>query len=85
GTLNTLAEGGTAATIAARERLDIAAQNINNSAHALIYSAGDVEIGGQLDDKWQASGQALVFNKHSATLESVGNLTLNIGQINNFN
>lgn len=42
-------------------------------------------IGGQLDDKWQASGQALVFNNHSATLESVGNMTLNIGQINNFN
>uniref|UniRef100_UPI0014444793 two-partner secretion domain-containing protein n=3 Tax=Erwinia amylovora TaxID=552 RepID=UPI0014444793 len=85
GTLNNLAEGGTAATTAARERLDIAAQNINNSAHALIYSTGDVAIGGQLDDKWQASGQALVFNNHSATLESVGNMTLNIGQINNFN
>ncbi|UWS34184.1 two-partner secretion domain-containing protein [Erwinia pyrifoliae] len=85
GTLNNLAEGGTAATIAARERLDIGAQNINNSDHALIFSAGDAATGGQLNDIWQASGQASVFNNHSATLESVGNMTLNIGQINNFN
>ena len=85
GTLNNLAENGTAATIAARERLDIGAGQINNYEHALIYSQGNIAVGGVLDDSWQASGKSAVFNNHSATLESVGDMTLDIGEINNIN
>ncbi|NWA41857.1 hemagglutinin repeat-containing protein [Pseudomonas reactans] len=85
GTLNNLAENGTAATIAARDRLDIGAQTINNRDHGLIFSAGDVAVGGQLNDQWRATGQASVFNNNSSTLESVGNMVLNIGEINNLN
>ncbi|WP_342755004.1 hemagglutinin repeat-containing protein [Pantoea sp. MBD-2R] len=85
GTLNNLTENGTAATIAARDRLDIGAGQINNRAHGLIYSAGDMTIGGALDDSWRASGRASVLNNHGATLESAGNMTLNIGEINNIN
>ncbi|MGY2796774.1 filamentous hemagglutinin [Ewingella americana] len=85
GTLNNLAENGTSATIAARDRLDIGAQTINNRDHGLIFSAGDVAVGGQLNAQWRATGQASVFNNHSSTLESAGNMVLNIGQINNLN
>ncbi|MCX8962642.1 filamentous hemagglutinin N-terminal domain-containing protein [Erwinia psidii] len=84
-TLNNLAENGTAATIAARQRLDIGAGVINNIGHGLLYSTGDIAIGGTLDASWQASDSASVFNNHSATLESGGNMTLNIGEINNIN
>ncbi|MEW5289030.1 hemagglutinin repeat-containing protein, partial [Erwinia papayae] len=85
GTLDNLNENGTAATIAARDRLDIGAGVINNYEHGLIYSVGDIAIGGVLDDSWRASGKGSVFNNHSATLESAGNMTLNIGEINNIN
>src|SRR5471032_262118 len=85
GTLTNMAENGTAATIASRDRLDIAAHTLNNSDHGLIFSSGATVIGGQLNDQWQATGQASVFNNHSATLESIGNMALNIDQINNFN
>ena len=85
GTLNNLAENGVAATIAARDAMDIGAGTINNSTHALIYSDGDLAIGGRLDGNLLATGQADVFNNHSATLESMGDMTLNIGQINNYN
>ena len=84
-TLNNLAEAGTAATIAARDRLDIGTSLLNNRDHALIYSAGDLFVGGTLDAGAQASGQAKVLNNHSATLESAGNMTLNISEINNIN
>jgi len=85
GTLNNLAENGAAATIAARERLDIGAGQLNNYEHALIFSQGNIAVGGVLDDSWQASGKSAVFNNHSATLESIGDMTLDIGEINNIN
>ncbi len=84
-TLNNLAENGIAATIAAREQLDIGAAEINNLDHGLIYSAGNSAIGGALDNHWRATGQASVFNNHSATLESAADMTLNVGQLNNIN
>ncbi|MBN0084583.1 hypothetical protein JTL67_34390, partial [Pseudomonas aeruginosa] len=40
GTLNNREEGGRAAVIAARQRLDIGASFINNREQALIFSAG---------------------------------------------
>ncbi len=85
GTLNNLAEKSIAATVAARDRLDIGAAAINNLDHGLIYSAGDIAIGGILDGSWRASGKSSVFNNHSATLESAGDMTLNIREINNIN
>ncbi|KTC64436.1 hypothetical protein AO262_31800 [Pseudomonas fluorescens ABAC62] len=85
GTLNNTLEGATAATIAARNRLDIGAQVINNREHGLIFSTGDTVIGGALDANDQASGQAQVLNNASATVESLGNLSVNARQINNTN
>ncbi|MHA6910757.1 filamentous hemagglutinin N-terminal domain-containing protein, partial [Ralstonia pseudosolanacearum] len=48
GTLNNDVENGTAATVAARNRLDLGVQTLNNREHALIFSGGDMAIGGSL-------------------------------------
>ncbi|MCF1289506.1 hemagglutinin repeat-containing protein [Enterobacter kobei] len=84
-TLNNLAQDGTAATLAGRQRVDIGAQTINNRDHALIYSDGAMAIGGRVDDNGFAIGQAQTLNNHSATIESAGDMALSIGQLNNIN
>ncbi len=58
---------------------------LNNQDHALIYSDGTLAIGGQLAEDGSLSGRAGVFNNHSATLESAGDMALDIQQINNYN
>ena len=88
-TINNDAEtvGGvtTAATIAARQRLDIGATTINNSNGALIFSAGDMAIGGSLDGARRATGQAALIKNASATIESLGNMALTASSIQNTN
>lgn len=84
-TLNNDVENGEAPVIAARERLDIGAQTIVNREHALIFSAGDMAIGGSLDINKQATGQGTTLNNNSATIEALGNVNLSVGQINNTN
>ena len=85
GTLNNEAESAQAPVIAARSRLDIGANTITNREHALIFSAGDMAIGGSLDAGKQATGQAATLNNNSATIEALGSLDLSAGQINNTN
>jgi len=85
GTLTNTVENGTAAVIAARVRLDIGAQYLNNSEHGLIFSAGDMAIGGALDSLYQATGQARELNNASATIEALGGLTLNAASVRNTN
>ncbi|MDD2832809.1 MAG: filamentous hemagglutinin N-terminal domain-containing protein, partial [Methylotenera sp.] len=78
----------TAAVIAARNQfsqLDIGATNITNRENALIFSAGNLAIGGALDANHQATGQAATLNNTSATIEALGNLSLNVASINNTN
>ncbi|SFC76562.1 hemagglutinin repeat-containing protein [Pragia fontium] len=84
-TLNNLLEGNTAATLAARERMDIGAGIINNYSHSLIYSGGDMVIGGSLHQDGHAVGQAGILNNHSATIEAQSNLQLTVNQLNNIN
>jgi filamentous hemagglutinin len=74
-----------APVIAARKRLDIGAGVINNSEHALIYSVGDMVIGGALDTDKKASGSARELNNSSATINAEGNLTIAAGTLNNTN
>ncbi|WP_380184728.1 filamentous hemagglutinin N-terminal domain-containing protein, partial [Kalamiella sp. sgz302252] len=85
GTLNNLAANGVAATLAARQRLDIGATTINNRDHALIYSDGVLTVGGTLNGEGLATGQAATLNNHSATIESAGAMALNVREINNIN
>ncbi|EML8850342.1 hemagglutinin repeat-containing protein [Escherichia coli] len=84
-TFNNLEENGVAATLAGRERVDLGVQTLNNRTHSLIYSAGDMHIGGTLDANGTATGKAGVLNNHSATIEAAGYLVLSAGQINNVN
>ncbi|WP_412548626.1 hemagglutinin repeat-containing protein [Pseudomonas sp. MWU13-2105] len=85
GTLTNTVENGTAAVIAARVSLDIGAQYLNNSEHGLIFSTGDMAIGGALDSAYHATGQALELNNASATIEALGALTLNAASVRNTN
>ncbi|WP_081930513.1 hemagglutinin repeat-containing protein [Lysobacter antibioticus] len=88
GTVNNDAEnvGGTikAGTIAARSRLDIGAGTLNNREHALIFSAGDLFIGGALNGEREATGQGGTLNNFSADIESLGDLSIAMGRINNW-
>lgn len=83
--LNNDAEAGVAATIAARNRLDIGVNTLSNSEHALIFSAGDMVIGGALDANRCACGRADTINNGSATIEALGSLSLSASQVNNLN
>ncbi|AYR23818.1 filamentous hemagglutinin N-terminal domain-containing protein [Herbaspirillum rubrisubalbicans] len=74
-----------APVIAARNRLDIGAGVINNSEHGLIYSVGDMVIGGALDANKKAVGSAREVNNSSATINADGNLSIAAGSINNSN
>ncbi|WP_431112267.1 hemagglutinin repeat-containing protein [Variovorax paradoxus] len=83
-TVNGLTKAG---TIAARDTLDIGAGTINNREHALIFSgglgAGSMNIGGALDANRKATGQGAVLNNLSADIESMGDMSLSMAQINN--
>jgi filamentous hemagglutinin len=77
------------AVIAARNRLDIGTQTLNNGEGALIFSGGTavdaLNIGGSLDASGHATGQAGTVNNSGGTIESLGGLAITAGQINNTN
>lgn len=78
-----------AATIAARERLDIGAGTVVNREQALIFSAGGGEsalnIGGALDAQGHAVGRAGSVHNASATIESLGGLSIDATRLLNSN
>ena len=84
-TLNNDVDNGVAAVIGARERLDIGAQILNNREHALIFSAGDMALGGALDANHRATGKASTINNNSASIEALGDLSLAADTIHNTN
>ena len=75
-TLTIASEGANSPVIAARDRLDIGAATVDNQENALIFSAGDMAIGGALDANHRASGHATTVTNTSATIEALGNLSL---------
>ncbi|MGK5004087.1 hemagglutinin repeat-containing protein [Janthinobacterium sp. LB2P70] len=85
GNIDNNVEAGQAAVIAARTRLDIGAQTINNNEHALIFSGGDMAIGGVLDASRFAAGQAAQLTNASAEIEALGNMRLDVARIDNLN
>lgn len=82
-----------AAVIAARERLDIGVQHLTNQEGALLFSAGDLAIGGALDSHPHAQLQAITdgsahaqtLNNRSATIESLGHMALAVDVLRNTN
>jgi filamentous hemagglutinin len=83
--VNNVEEAGSAATVAARQRLDIGTQYLTNREGSLIFSAGDMSIGGALDANWQAAGMAQTVNNNSATIEASQNLAISASEIRNTN
>ncbi|RFA38785.1 hemagglutinin repeat-containing protein, partial [Alkalilimnicola ehrlichii] len=81
----TVAGVTTAGTIAARERLELGVGRLYNQENALIYSAGDMHIGGELDDELNARGEAALLHNASATIEAIGNLSLTVANLRNTN
>ncbi|BDU53212.1 hemagglutinin repeat-containing protein [Limnohabitans sp. INBF002] len=75
-----------AGTIAARDRLDLGISGtLTNREHALIYSVGDMAIGGALDANRRATGSTATLNNNSATIEAGRNLSLSSATVNNTN
>jgi filamentous hemagglutinin len=74
-----------AAVIAARQQLDIGAQQITNKEAALISSEGDMVIAGQLSATKNAEGQAQTLNNNSAKIEAGNDLTINSQILRNTN
>ena len=84
-TLDNLPENAASPVIAARQRLDIGAAQVNNREHALIYSDGDLSIGGGLDAGLHATGRAVVLNNDSATIDASGSAEISVRTLNNTN
>ena len=78
-------ENGKAGTIAARQRLDMGVTTLTNREQALIFSSGDLAIGGSLDHQNHATGKADNINNNSATIESLGNMYLATRELHNTN
>ncbi|OWY34221.1 filamentous hemagglutinin N-terminal domain-containing protein [Herbaspirillum aquaticum] len=74
-----------APVIAARERLDIGTGLLYNSEQALLYSVGDMSIGGAIGSDHRATGRAREVNNTSATVNADGALTIAADAINNRN
>ncbi|PUE12943.1 hemagglutinin repeat-containing protein [Limnohabitans sp. T6-20] len=74
-----------AATIAGRERVDMGVQSLTNRENALIYSGGDMALGGSLNATWRANGAAQSIHNNSATIEAAQGLTIQAVNIRNTN
>ncbi|AVQ83997.1 two-partner secretion domain-containing protein [Variovorax sp. PMC12] len=76
-----------AATIAARESLNIGADIVRNREHALIFSAGTgakaLNIGGGLDGNREAATSGSALENLSARIESLGDMSVSMGRIDN--
>ncbi len=85
----TLPGTSAAAAIAARQRLDIGVQHLTNREGALLFSAGELAIGGALDAHHHAltdgSAHAQTLNNQSATIESLGHMALAAHVLRNTN
>ena len=85
GNLYNHAEAGRAGSIAARGRLDIAAQQLVNEDGALIYSDGAMAIGGALDASRTAVGSAALVRNAAASIESGADMSIAAYRLENLN
>ncbi|WP_174492312.1 hemagglutinin repeat-containing protein [Acinetobacter sp. Marseille-Q1623] len=86
---------GTGAVIASRGDMDLGIQTLNNQSggvvkesardNALIFSAGDLNVGGSLDANLKAQGSAEKLYNGSAVIESLGDMYLGSKNIQNVN
>ena len=83
--LENYARDGRSAVVAARERLDIGADHLDNRDNCLISSDGDMAIGGELDTHGQAIGRAGRLENHNAEISANGDLSITAREITNTN
>ena len=74
-----------APVIAAATRVDIGVHEFENSEHALLFSGGDMSIGGSLTDCGCATGSAALVTNRAARIEATGKLSLNSQTLLNIN
>ena len=84
-TLRNDTENGASASVAARDRLDLGVHTLVNREHALLFSAGDLAIGGALGSDGRATGTADHVGNHSASIEALNGLSLNANRVENSN
>jgi filamentous hemagglutinin len=77
------AAGGKAAIIAGRQQVTLAVGTLENRDRAMIYSDGDMAIGGALSQDGALSGLAVKVQNLSADIEAMGALSLSATQIEN--
>ncbi|TVO71265.1 two-partner secretion domain-containing protein [Sedimenticola selenatireducens] len=82
-TLNNRDHNQRAAVIASRGDLDLGITTLENRNGALIFSAGDLRIGGMLDANDRATGKAGQLNNRSAGIETLGKLAITATQLLN--
>ena len=82
-TLTNDRSGDSAATIAARDHLTIGTDHLINQDRGLIYSDGDLRIGGSIGDDGALTGQAAMVENLSSSVEAMGNLRIDAGQTEN--
>lgn len=73
------------ATIAARTQLDIGSATIENRSNGLMFSAGDIAIGGSLDNNHAAISTANSLINDGSTIEALGNATFSVTDLQNLN
>jgi len=73
------------ATIAARTQLDIGASTIENRSDGIVFSIGDLAIGGSLDNNHLAIGAADSLINDGSTIEALGNATFVVNDLQNLN
>ncbi|HHW7568852.1 TPA: hypothetical protein ACU21S_002206 [Mannheimia haemolytica] len=71
------------ATIAARERLALGIDTLINRDGAYILSLGQAYIGNSFDENGNVIGNASLIQNESATIEFLGNSTVNAQKIEN--
>lgn len=84
-TLRNDTENGASASVAARDRLDLGVHTLINREHALLFSAGDLAIGGALGSDGRVTGAADHVGNHSASIEALNGLSLNAFRVENSN
>ncbi|UCV08564.1 DUF637 domain-containing protein [Dechloromonas denitrificans] len=75
----------TSPTIAARQRLDLGVTTLNNDNGGLIFSSGDLAIGGSLDSNRLASGRAGTITNNGGTIQALGALAITTDTLVNSN
>jgi filamentous hemagglutinin len=74
-----------APTMAARQSLAVAAQNLTNDEAAVIYSAGDMKIAGELGDEQIPTADMARLTNTGGLIEAVGELNLAVMDLQNLN